>query len=414
MLLNNKTTVNVYKYIPNDVVEYTFAQRIEQRTSPIKHVDDTGTQYRTIRQLFGLHSTLWRVGDNSFHHPLEVLGHKKLVAFLFTSYDSPLNATYLPYLRKFYVRIHEKFGDSFFEMVHVPLDMAVDEQIDGMLHSDIPWYCVPFKDRSLICKLVDNFGVSSRKSLPLLYILNLDQLDVTKGSLIPDDKRFCILGPGHNERTRLQDDADNIFIDWAKRLSMNITKWIPINWKLGYVPHKSFIKRPGLTIQPSIQRETQVEKHLKKIFPLQLINANGSKYMMVERLRNKRIIALLYSASWVAGCSEFTDDLIPFYNRVKQQFGDDSFEVVLLCNEMHEKGLFEYMRHKHMPWLAIPFADTHHKENIANMFQTNGIPKLYLIDVEKSRYALGCDAQHQKRLLDGVSLYNEWMFENKQ
>jgi hypothetical protein len=377
----------VYQHISREEVRQSFAIQIEQKTSPLSQ--PISSVHLNISQLFGLHTQLVKLDDKTLHLPLEILGQKKMIAILFTSYDAVESDNYLAHLKKFYNHVQTRFGSSFFEIVQVPLDMAVDHFIDGVECNKVPWYCVPYRDRKLICDLVDRFNVSNREALPVFYINNLDKSNNAT-------RKEYMMSPRHDASSKLVTEPDQLVYSWIQQLGISYLHWNQLNWNL-------------IKYKKSSSPDTAQERTLKRLFPSNLTNSTGVKYFMLERLKNKRVVGVLYSASWVTNYSEFTSSLVSFYKRVRKLFGEDSLEIVLFDQEVHEKGMFEYMRSKNMPWLAIPFTATKHKESLSKLLNTEGIPKLYLIRGDK--YALGCDALHQKRLNEGVSLYEEWMFE---
>jgi nucleoredoxin len=96
-----------------------------------------------------------------------------------------------------------------------------------------------------------------------------------------------------------------------------------------------------------------------------------------EKLRNKKLIALYFSAHWCGPCRKFTPDLVSYYNRVAPQHPE--FDIIFVSSDRSQFGMEEYMRDTKMPWPAIDFQKIPNKGEIMK-YAGRGIPCLVLID----------------------------------
>ena len=67
-----------------------------------------------------------------------------------------------------------------------------------------------------------------------------------------------------------------------------------------------------------------------------------------DKIEEKNIIGLYFSASWCSTCRKFTPKLIDFRN---QNLID--FEVILIGAERNKDAQLKYMQKFQMPWYAV-------------------------------------------------------------
>jgi nucleoredoxin len=96
-----------------------------------------------------------------------------------------------------------------------------------------------------------------------------------------------------------------------------------------------------------------------------------------ERLENKKLIALYFSAHWCGPCRKFTPELISYYNRVVPQHPE--FEIIFVSSDRSPFGMETYIRETTMPWPAIEYQKIAEKEAIRK-YAGAGIPCLVLVD----------------------------------
>jgi len=94
-----------------------------------------------------------------------------------------------------------------------------------------------------------------------------------------------------------------------------------------------------------------------------------------DALKDKKAVALYFSAHWCPPCRGFTPKLAEAYtNHLK----DKGLEVIFISSDRDEEGFMEYF--KEMPWLALPFAERSMKGSISSKFKVRGIPTLIILD----------------------------------
>jgi nucleoredoxin len=96
-----------------------------------------------------------------------------------------------------------------------------------------------------------------------------------------------------------------------------------------------------------------------------------------EKLENKKLIALYFSAHWCGPCRKFTPNLVNYYNQVAPQHPE--FEIIFVSSDKSQFGMDTYMRETKMPWPAIDFQKIAGKNEIMK-YAGRGIPCLVLID----------------------------------
>ncbi|XP_044471958.1 probable nucleoredoxin 3 [Mangifera indica] len=84
-----------------------------------------------------------------------------------------------------------------------------------------------------------------------------------------------------------------------------------------------------------------------------------------------KTICLFFSANWCRPCKSFTPQLVQLYDTLRAR--GQEVEVVFISFDNDETGFEEHF--KCMPWLAVPFDVTFHKE-LRNRYQVDRIPSL--------------------------------------
>ena len=100
-----------------------------------------------------------------------------------------------------------------------------------------------------------------------------------------------------------------------------------------------------------------------------------------DKIEDKKIIGLYFSASWCSTCRKFTPKLIDFRN---QNLID--FEVILIGAERNKDAQLKYMQKFQMPWYAV---DSQSQENqkvrqsVRKMLNLEFVPLPSLIILDK-------------------------------
>lgn len=94
-----------------------------------------------------------------------------------------------------------------------------------------------------------------------------------------------------------------------------------------------------------------------------------------DALKDKKAVALYFSAHWCPPCRGFTPKLAEAY---KNHLKDKGLEVIFISSDRSEEHFMEYLGE--MPWLALPFEDRSKKGMISSKFKVSGIPMLIILD----------------------------------
>jgi nucleoredoxin len=103
-------------------------------------------------------------------------------------------------------------------------------------------------------------------------------------------------------------------------------------------------------------------------------NSVNEEVDTVEALKDKKMIAIYFSAHWCPPCRGFTPQLAEWYDTSYKSLG---MEVVFASSDRDEKSFGEYFAE--MPWLALPYSARDLKEKLGEKFECSGIPHLVLL-----------------------------------
>ncbi len=114
------------------------------------------------------------------------------------------------------------------------------------------------------------------------------------------------------------------------------------------------------------------------LFGSKLKDDRGKNASVDEALGGK-IIGIYFSAHWCPPCKAFTPELVKFHKKVTSK--GKPFEIVFVSSDRSSGDMYNYMEEMDMPWLALPFGDSH-KSTLSKKFGVNGIPMLVIVDAE--------------------------------
>ena len=106
-----------------------------------------------------------------------------------------------------------------------------------------------------------------------------------------------------------------------------------------------------------------------------IITADGSTADR-QRLTQKKIVLLYFSASWCSPCRAFTPKLVDFYN---EHGGGDKFEVLFVSNDRTQEAMHNYLIEDRMPWIALAWG-SESRPVLAQKYCGPGIPCLVMLD----------------------------------
>lgn len=293
-----------------------------ERINELKEQEATARKEQTLKSILVSPSRDFVLSADGKKVPVAQLEGKTVgLYFSLTSYRSCIDFT--PVLMEVYEKLKAKREN--FEIVLIPLDE--DEESFKQGFRNMPWYSLPFKDKSCI-KLARYFDLSD---LPTLVVVGPDGKTLHPNAADAVDYHGVEAFPFTPER----------FEELAQ-------------------------------IEKARQDAQTLESLLVSDDRDYLIDKSGSK-VPVSQLVGKYVL-LYFSANWCPPCRAFLPRLIEFYHEVKAK-GDD-FEVVFISSDNDQTSFEEFF--EGMPWLALPFGDLR-KAHLARLFKVFGIPKLVVI-----------------------------------
>eukprot|EP00927_Polykrikos_kofoidii_P067927 TRINITY_DN63352_c0_g1_i1.p1 TRINITY_DN63352_c0_g1~~TRINITY_DN63352_c0_g1_i1.p1 ORF type:complete len:230 (-),score=38.92 TRINITY_DN63352_c0_g1_i1:34-723(-) len=133
---------------------------------------------------------------------------------------------------------------------------------------------------------------------------------------------------------------------------------------------------------------------------------NFTDSVAVERVLGHGLVGIYFSASWCPPCRQFTTLLSEAWHQIRQTYGDQSFEVVLVPRDNTSSAAETYATG--MPWLMVPFGNESGFV-LKRMFTVTHLPRLVVIDKdghvisENARggqfFGFGCDPLNAFRSL---------------
>ena len=249
--------------------------------------------------------------------PSDVL-QGKMVLMYFSAHWCPPCRRFTPLLIALYNQLKaDPTKADTFELVFCSLDRQEAEYNEYI--ADMPWLCIPFTttgdDEGIKQKLALKYGASG---IPHLVIVDAS------------DERNVITSEGTAE---VQQDPAGTNFPWKPKTFTEL-------W-----PQQYLTKKGGLVdSSPTLD----------------------SKYLM-----------LYFSAHWCPPCKAFTPKLSEAYQKLKEEQGDDAFELVFVSSDRDVDGFNEY--YATMPFCALPYEEREAKQLLGKRFGIRGIPALLML-----------------------------------
>lgn len=133
-----------------------------------------------------------------------------------------------------------------------------------------------------------------------------------------------------------------------------------------------------------------------------LVRADGTA-ADVNVVAARTLVGLYFAAAWCPACGSFTPLLVKTYEELRQ--GGKSFEVVFVSLDNGAAEMFDHMRARGMPWLALPHSRAK-AETLAQRFAVAWIPSLVILD---SRGAVVTTAGREGVAGKGAAAYDDWV-----
>lgn len=105
-----------------------------------------------------------------------------------------------------------------------------------------------------------------------------------------------------------------------------------------------------------------------------LLSADGT-VKTEDALKNKKVVAIYFSAHWCPPCRGFTPKLAEYYTA---DLKAKDMEIVFASSDSDEEAFKSYF--KEMPWLALPYGEREMKEKLSKKFKVKGIPSFVILD----------------------------------
>jgi len=119
-----------------------------------------------------------------------------------------------------------------------------------------------------------------------------------------------------------------------------------------------------------------IEGHMASLSELlgaKLLGKNG-EVATDTAMKDKKAIALYFSAHWCPPCRGFTPKFAEWYTKDLQKKG---LEVVFVSGDQDEKQFKEY--YSEQPWLSLPFDDKETNAKLNKKYKVQGIPSVVIL-----------------------------------
>ncbi|HEY5740905.1 MAG TPA: thioredoxin-like domain-containing protein [Terrimicrobiaceae bacterium] len=137
---------------------------------------------------------------------------------------------------------------------------------------------------------------------------------------------------------------------------------------------------PSLTLPSPTPTAATSKLADKLIGDLVFYNGRTLERFDASSLKDKKYLAIYFSASWCGPCREFTPRLVQWYNEQKAQLSE--FEVILVSRDRTKQDMVEYMKKDSMPWPALSFARGNQRSSPVEKYAGPAIPCLVVVDAE--------------------------------
>lgn len=100
------------------------------------------------------------------------------------------------------------------------------------------------------------------------------------------------------------------------------------------------------------------------------------KELKAEVLKDKKLVAYYFSASWCPPCRAFSPKLVEFYEQ-----NQNEVEVILVPGDQNEQAQLKYMKDYKMPWKTLALGSKEVRE-LVDTYEIQGIPALVVVNAE--------------------------------
>ena len=286
--------------------------------------------------------------NNKLINTHSIIAGKNYIALYFVSLNNKNSKEFTSKLLNFY---NTKGKEEKVEVIFISLDQSDKIMKNNIISNKIPWYFVAYNSIERR-NLINSFDL---RETPFLVIYDADGKIVTRQSA----QRVYKSGPFV---------IDNIVNTTNKENLKSTTKNTTISQNK---QEKSSVKE-----YTKNETENNSDSAILKILSDKLLLAKGKEVATDKVLKNKKYIALYFSALWCGPCRYFTPTLVDFYKKVSKK---GSLEVIFVSRDRDENSMKQYINKANMPWVSIPF-NAKERNQIAKNFKVNAIPTLIILD----------------------------------
>ena len=120
-----------------------------------------------------------------------------------------------------------------------------------------------------------------------------------------------------------------------------------------------------------------------------------------SKLKEYKVVALLFAAQWCPPCREFISKFESIYNEVNCHTKE--LEVVFISGDYDEVAFQEY--YGPMPWVAMPYEDPT-REAVIDELEIGGIPEVFIVDKDSKIVTRSARADIEKM---GAKAFHKWV-----
>lgn len=108
-----------------------------------------------------------------------------------------------------------------------------------------------------------------------------------------------------------------------------------------------------------------------------LLSRNGTQNT-TDILKNKKFVAIYFSAHWCPPCRQFTPFLAEFYETLRED--DENALEIIFASKDEDQATFDES-FGDMPWKAIPFEGGSYCQELSDKYGQHGIPTLVVLSM---------------------------------
>ncbi|UJR17248.1 hypothetical protein I4U23_004143 [Adineta vaga] len=321
----------------------------------------------------------------------------KIVGLYFSGHWCPPSRQFTPKLVELYTNMSQEMKQNF-KIVFVSSDNS--EKEFNSYYNEMPWYALPYADRTRKDVLSSKYSV---KGIPCLIILS------------PSGQIITVNGVQEVYSGNF-DYVRNWFA--ASEITMTTVRFADeVDHHHTAVGGQQIAMTRGTSGESSRYQYSRHSAHkndnqISSAIYFELLgdellyhdtygNAEIVTYISTAQLARKNI-GLYFSGHWCPPSQKFTLKLIELYNSMSQEMREN-FEIVFVSFDRDENEFNSY--YNEMPWYALPYADRARKDALCSKYSVTAIP--YLIILSSSGEVITMNGV-QEVISGGISCFAAW------